>query len=76
MKNQNVSQATPKKTKKTTHVQEYSLFSYSHVWWKLKKVDPHVKIHLFVIVDVQFFVGIHRHQQCANVGLIELKFAL
>ncbi len=41
------------------------------MWWKLKKVDAHVEIHLFVIVDVQLFVGIDRHQQRANVGLKE-----
>ncbi len=44
---------------------------HSHVWWKLKKVDTHVKFHLFLGVDVQLFVGINRHQQRANVGLTE-----
>lgn len=34
---------------------------HSHVWWKLKKVDTHVELHLFVIVYVQLFVGVDRH---------------
>lgn len=34
---------------------------HSHVRWELKKVDTHVEIHLFTIVQVQVFVGIHRH---------------
>lgn len=41
------------------------------MWWKLKEVDTHVELHLFLIVDVQFFVGIDGHNQRANVGLKE-----
>lgn len=40
-----------------------------HVWWKLKKIDTHVEFHLLLIVDVQLFVRVDRHKQCADVGL-------
>lgn len=49
----------------------FIILKHSHVWWKLKKVDTHVDIHLFLTVDVQLLVWIYRHQQCANVSLKE-----
>lgn len=39
------------------------------MWWKLKKVDAHVDIHLFLVVDVQLLIGVDGHQQRADVSL-------
>lgn len=41
-----------------TNVEKFTRFVHSHVRWKLKKVDAHVCFHLFLIVDVQLFVGV------------------
>lgn len=39
------------------------------MWWEFKKVNTHVDIHLFPVVNVQLFVRIDRHQQSTNIGL-------
>lgn len=36
---------------------------------QLKEVDPFVELHVFLVVDVQLFVGIDGHQQGADVRL-------
>lgn len=45
------------------------IFVHSHVWGELKEVNPFVEFHVFLVVDVQLFVRIDRHQQCADVRL-------
>lgn len=44
-------------------------FVHSHVWGELKEVNPFVEFHVFLVVDVQLFVRIDRHQQRADVRL-------
>lgn len=47
----------------------FMLTAHLHVWWKLKKVDTHVDVHLFLAVDVQLLVGVDGHEQRADVCL-------
>ena len=43
------------------------------MWGEFEEVDPHVHIHLFGVVNVQVLVGVHRHNQGADVGLQKQK---
>lgn len=41
----------------------------SQVRRQLEEVDPFIELHVFLVVDVQLFVRIDGHQQCADVRL-------
>lgn len=41
----------------------------SQVRRQLKEVDPFIELHVFLVVDVQVFVGIDGHQQRADIRL-------
>lgn len=51
------------------HVVVTTVSDSKDVWWELAQFTPVIQVHLLRRVDGQHLIGIHGHQDRANIGL-------